>query len=227
MRTRYTPNHTGSAAIRCALILATVVILSGCDQVIQVVLGVEYPTGLEASDGEYRDRIVLTWDGISDTDSNGNPRTLSYYVIERDLVAIDNATGTSYTDTDPLVLGQLYDYRIRAVFTDALSSNWSPVETGYVMDARPALIHHQPFTYEYAVSNGDWLEFPAQEGWYYRVYYTGSAVPTQLVREGDLTAASPASSSDGSGNYYRYLANSSRLYYLQLGGSGTVSIVHE
>lgn len=223
-----------------AALLAAAFCLTGCEQVVAALLS-DAPTGLEASDGDYPDRIVLNWIGVSDTDADGNPRELSYYQVQRDAITVvpGPGTSTSYVDYGPpggFAVGELYEYRVRAVFTDAAPSDWAPllsIETGYVMDARSILIHHVPFTYEYTLDGGGWLRFPAQEGWVYRVYVTGSASPVRLLREGDLAAAEapsggPAvSDHDEFGTYYRYRTDSSREYYLQLSGSGTVSIVHE
>lgn len=223
-----------------AALLAAAFSLTGCEQVVAALLS-DAPTGLEASDGDYADRIVLSWIGVSDTDADGNPRELSYYQVQRDTITVapGPGTSTSYVDYGPpggFTIGELYHYRVRAVFADAAPSDWAPLlstETGYVMDARSILIHHVPSTYEYTLDGGGWFWFPAQEGWVYRVYATGSASPVRLLREDDLEAAEapgggPAvSDHDEYGTYYRYRTDSSREYYLQLSGSGTVSIVHE
>ena len=216
-----------------SLLAGAVLLSTGCEQITQALLGIEYPTGFEASDGGSADTIEISWNEISDTDAGGNERTLDYYVLKRDGMRLSPGPGTStsYTDYGPpggFEIGQLYDYSVYAVFVNG-SSTQDAEDTGYVMDARSVLIHHIPFVYSYRVSSDTrWFTLHAQEGWTYRAYTTDGAVPIRLMRSGDLVeTAISGHASNGIGSYATFRFDESHVYYLEVAGSGSVSITHE
>ena len=216
-----------------ALLVSIALTLAGCDQVVQTLLGIEYPTGFEASDSDYARVVELSWNAISDTDGEGNERTLESYVLTRDgeMLFPGPGTSTGYIDHGPsggFEIGRLYRYSVYATFVDG-SPTADAEDTGYVMDARAAPIHHVPFTYRYETSPDEqWFAFPAQEGWTYRVYATDDAFPLRLLRSGDLEERNFSErANDSYGPYATFRINKSRDYYLEVTGAGAVSIVHE
>ena len=221
------------AARRIVLtLLAAGVLLSlgACENLLLALFGA--PTNLEASDGTSATVITVTWDEVSTDDDVSVVR----YELQRDSdPLIDVGTSTSYSDTGPggsFTIAQLYTYRVRAEYSDATISPYSASDTGYVMDATSALVHHEAFTYIYTVSN-EWLTFPAQAGWNYRIYVSAGVTAVRLLESGSLAAATapgggtPTRQTDGSGDYYRFRTGSSREYHLEVTGSGQVSVVHE
>lgn len=218
------------AAHRIALTLlvaGVVLTLGACENLLLALFGA--PTNLEASDGTSATVITVTWDAVGTDDDV----TLVRYELQRDGGSpIDVGTSTSYSDTGPFTIGQLYTYRVRAEYSDATISPYSASDTGYVMDATAALVHHVPFTYIYTVSN-EWLTFPAQAGWNYRIYVSAGVTAVRLLESGSLAAATapgggaPTRQTDGSEDYYRFRTGSSRDYHLEVTGSGQVSVVHE
>lgn len=218
------------AARRIALTLlvaAVVLTLGACENLLLALFGA--PTNLEASDGTSATVITVTWDAVNTDDDV----SLVRYELERDGGSpIDVGTSTSYSDTGPFTVGQLYTYRVRAVYSDTTISPYSASDTGYVMDATSALVHHIAFNYIYTVSN-EWLTFPAQAGWNYRIYVSAGVTAVRLLESGSLAAATapgggtPTRQNDSSGDYYRFRTGSSRDYHLEVTGSGQVSVVHE
>lgn len=221
------PPRAARRIVLTVLAVGVVLSLGACENLLLALFGA--PTNLEASDGTSATVITVTWDEVSTDDDV----SLDRYELQRDGgSAIDVGTSTSYSDTGPFTIAQLYTYRVRAVYSDATISPYSASDTGYVMDATSALVHHVPFTYSYAVSN-EWLTFPAQAGWNYRIYVAGGVTVMRLLESGSLAAATapgggaPSVQSDSFGSYVRFRTNASKEYHLEVSGSGQVSVVHE
>ncbi|MFH1513907.1 MAG: fibronectin type III domain-containing protein [bacterium] len=80
------------------------------------------PTGLNASDGTYTDRVALTWNAVTGADS---------YNIYRNSISIaTGVTGTSYNDYTALP-GVVYSYQVAAVNSCGESATRSNANTGY------------------------------------------------------------------------------------------------
>ncbi len=168
---------------------AAIAALVGCSAVIEAILLPDAPSSLAATDGEYGDSIVLTWNAPDATDDSGNERTVSHYEIDRSpgfSLFTPTSTfddGTSWSDDDVSV-GTLYRYRVRAVFDDSLGSdrsNYSVSDTGFAMDAVAVRLHPTPAVYQYALDDDGWFSFPLQRGWRYHIAATSGAVSEETV----------------------------------------------
>lgn len=203
---------------------------AGCEQILNEVLGIDAPTNLEASDGEYTASVALSWTGVAEEDADGTARTIAQYEVERSpswsgptSIKATGSTTTSYTDSD-VVVGEEYTYRVRAVFGDGSRSDWSASDTGYAMNAAALLVTADGSeTRSYSAgSTPVWHTFPVQEGWSYTVSWTGSTTGT-VYREGTLTQLAT-----NAGSSVSFTALRSEFVYVKLdGGSGTVSARHE
>ena len=94
------------------------------------------PSGINASDGLYSDRISITW----------NPSAgATKYELYRDNLYITETTGTTYNDMS-IYPAQLYSYSVRA----GNSSFWTPageVDSGYAKLTQPTNIFATDGTY--------------------------------------------------------------------------------
>ena len=82
------------------------------------------PTGLSASDGDYSDRIALSWNLVPDADT---------YNIFRDSALIHSGvTGTTYDDTT-IVRGAVYTYEVESENSCGVSIEKSDPDTGYAI----------------------------------------------------------------------------------------------
>jgi hypothetical protein len=215
------------AAAAAILLILSLAIIS-CEDVVSDALGL---TSVEASDGKYSDRIVVTWDAITKNDAEGNPLTLTSYALDRTpggvVTPSGGVTGTSYTDTT-VTAGVSYTYSVTATFSDSSTKSADLTDSGYAMDAASLSIYSSSGdgVVSYTTGAGDaWFNILGQEGWIYRVTVTGGA-GVSLYREGSIaTAIAPLSSEGGT---VRYRLPRTGTYHLKLaGGSGTVSVSHE
>jgi len=222
-----TGHATGKAAA-VAIVLVLALITTACEDVVSDALGL---TSVEASDGEYTDRIVVTWDPLTKNDAGGNPLTVSSYAVDRSPGGVvtppGGVTGTTYTDTS-ITPGVSYTYNVTATFSDSSTKSVDLTDSGYAMDAVTLRIYSSPGdgAVSYSTGAGDeWFNILGQEGWTYRVTVTGGAV-VSLYREGSVATAIPLLSSEG--GTWRYRLPRTGTYHVKLaGGSGTVSVSHE
>lgn len=91
------------------------------------------PTGLQASDGTYPDRIVVTWNAVSDADGYQVAGYAEHAGGGTEYFGPFSVSGTSYTDSslsmDP---GDNYYYQVRAHFPTDEYSSWTTFDLGYV-----------------------------------------------------------------------------------------------
>lgn len=208
-------------------VLVFLVVSVSCQDAVSDALGI---TSVNASDGEFKDRIAVSWSPVSKTDSAGNTIPLSEYEITRTGGAgtqTFTTSETSYTDT-AVVPGVSYTYSVTAKFTDGGEIDVVLADTGYAMDALVLQIYSSAgdgvVNYD-GTPDADWFNVLAQEGWTYVVTVTGGGSPT-LYRIGSITTAVPASSA-GNG-VYTYRVPKSDTYHLRMSGAdGTVSVHHD
>jgi hypothetical protein len=183
------------------LILIIALISTNCD------LYPDHPIDLKATDGEYPDKIELSWQGVaySEDTPEEDVREVDYYEIERseasDFSSITSfqTTGTTYTDESGIVPGRNYYYRVYAHFDDGSDSDYSNVDTGYAMDASAIQIGSAQGNYTKTITSGptdidsEWFYFHAQDGWTYNIetYTAGNVVDTDifLYEDGDISSA--------------------------------------
>ncbi len=223
--------------------------LTACDTTMAILTDSEQPTNVSATDGEFGDRIEITWTAPDLSESNeeedeDTEKQLLRYEIERQTITGDqtglisndynvDATTTKYTD-NALQQGVVYEYRVRAVFNDG-TYTWSIADTGYAITARDILVgsdlgrYPRDYDTTQAPSNANgkiWFQFPVQTGWRYEIQTvkadsTPAETDVRLLSETKLEPATEESSEAGS----IFTAIRGGFHYVELGGgSGTVTV---
>lgn len=126
------------------------------------------PSNIEASWGTFEESIKVTWDSVEGTDK---------YIVFRSnnedatLAEIDRTYGTSYTDS-PLPPGVTYIYAVKAVNSNGLVSDFSPIAEGStgssIEDDYPGTPANVEFFYNSDVALFYWDEVYGAEG--YTIY---------------------------------------------------------
>ncbi|MFW5695242.1 MAG: fibronectin type III domain-containing protein [Alkalispirochaeta sp.] len=233
-----------------AVLIVVIPVLAGCDTALNALADSDRPTDVSATDGEYGDRIVISWmapnvsadDGEED-DGEEEANLVGYDIfrapsdggtsakLNGNLVDPDD---TSYVDSGlGLQQGVPYEYTVRAVFSDTDVGGESLPDTGYAITARDIQVGSTLGRYERAYDTSSaptsaggkvWFRFPAQQGWEYEVQVestTTDSTDVRLLSEKELEPAPDTSSEAGS----IFTAERSGLHYVELaGGSGTVSV---
>jgi len=138
------------------------------------------PTGLDASDGTYRDRIYTTWNSVTGA---------SYYRVYK----ATSATGTKTAVTDwqttrsdfdyDITPGTIYYYFVKAATssTGANASPYSSYNTGYaetITLSAPTGVYASDGTYEDKV----YIRWDSVSGaWYYKLYKATSTTGTKTA----------------------------------------------
>ncbi|MBN2651055.1 MAG: hypothetical protein JXR63_01630 [Spirochaetales bacterium] len=100
--------------------------------------GVEAPLSVEASDGEYLDKIVISWEASKNATHYQLYRSIDRY--SEFVKIIDNVTELSYEDIiRPENQGVIYFYMVKAVASDGLESGFSVASSGYATGLNPPL----------------------------------------------------------------------------------------
>ncbi|MEX2443924.1 MAG: fibronectin type III domain-containing protein [Alkalispirochaeta sp.] len=235
----------GTLVILIVLSLA----LAGCDTALAALTDSARPTDVSATDGEYETQVEITWtapdlSSEEDEKEGSSDRQLLRYELERQtmtgpligqthLVYDIDAGTTEYVDQGlQLNQGILYEYRVRAVFSDETQGVSRP-DTGYAITAGDiqlgSSLGRSEYVYNTAAAHATadskvWFTFLAQQGWRYQVQAETSPAETtgvRLLSEKELEPAPENISEAGS----IFTAERSGLHYVELhGGSGTVSV---
>ncbi|TVQ21917.1 MAG: hypothetical protein EA383_16325 [Spirochaetaceae bacterium] len=224
--------------IRIATVLASALVLfTGCENLLT---GESYapPTDVEASTGEFRDRIEIEWKAPPAREtSDGKTIGVEQYQVYREKwdsgdsewkddpigSANDTTTDTSFTD-EWVVPGVAYRYRIVAEFADGSVSDSSEYAEGYALEATRLILYSNETEGErsFDLSGGDaWFEFSAQRGWPYRITVTGGTPGVEIYALGnirDIVANFP-----GTGEF-SFPAPQTTVYHIRVYGNGTGTI---
>ncbi|MFO8044029.1 MAG: fibronectin type III domain-containing protein [Alkalispirochaeta sp.] len=186
---------------------ATLLSFAGCDTTMDSIGNSDRPTNVSASDGEFSDRIEISWTApnpVEEDAENGDesPELIGYDVRRwdaetgsvrlSDTVSRVNPLGsdtTSYVDTrSSLRLGVLYEYEIIAVYSDNTTTS-STIDTGYAISATdiPAGSNLDDHRRSYdttqaptAAGGKVWFRLLVQRGWSYEVRAVEDASTTEV-----------------------------------------------
>ncbi len=218
------------------LITAVMLLLTACDDPVGALLGLDRPQNVKATTGDYSDRIVITWDGVEDKETDdGDSNPVKRYRIERAETGTLNWSlrghSTNTTFSDAVSPGESFDYRVRAEFEVDGFSSWSLSVTGYALDAIELLIYSEPDrtkgerSYN-ATSTNQWYTFSGQKGWDYRVDVSDEDTTVELFRKGNIEDALDADLNEGPTTTIYRLPRSSHYHVKLTGGTGTISVSH-
>ncbi len=86
-------------AFNAIFFTAALLTLSSCDVIIGAILNSHAPTGVEASDGEYADRVVVDWNAPSFSEEDEATHTVTGYTVSWSgaVTGSVSTTSTSYT----------------------------------------------------------------------------------------------------------------------------------
>ncbi len=224
---------------RIATVLAIALLsLAGCENLLT---GDRYdpPTDVEASIGEFRDRVELEWKAPPAREtSDGKTIGVDFYRVYREKwnpagsgawedspigFASDTTSDTSFTD-EWVGPGVAYRYRIVAEFEDGNASEFSEYAEGYGLDATRLTLYSNETdgTRSFNLSGGDaWFEFSAQNGWPYRITMSGGATEIEVFALGNIREA--VADESGSGTF-PFTAAETTVYHIRVSGSGTRTI---
>jgi len=93
------------------------------------------PTGVQASDGTYTDRIQVSWNSVNGARSYNLYRSSDSFFIAP--IRIANTTSTSYTDMTNIYPGAGYFYKVTAVDTQGVEGYLSGYDGGYAIRPVP------------------------------------------------------------------------------------------
>lgn len=238
--------------ISAMVVGATLLSFAGCDTTMDSIGNSDRPTNVSASDGEFSDRIEISWTAPNpgeEEDGNENPELIGYDVRRwdaetgsvrlSDTVSRVNPLGsdtTSYVDTrSSLRLGVLYEYEIIAVYSDNTTTS-STIDTGYAISATdiPAGSNLDDHRRSYdttqaptAAGGKVWFRLLVQRGWSYEVRAVEDASTTdvRMLHERQLEELALAPTEDSETGPYTFTADRNGFYFIELsGGSGTVSV---
>jgi fibronectin type 3 domain-containing protein len=169
------------------------------------------PSGVRASDGTYKDKIVVTWNAV--------PEATHYRVYRQNgptgsaddtkIIVSSWLTDTSFTDTDIPVSGHTYYYTVKAAGSSAGagSSSYSSANGGFSMLPAPEKVLASNGTMSDRIRVA-WAKHP--EASYFKVYRTESVKGTKValnelerINFFDDTTAEP-------GKMYYYFVQASR-----------------
>lgn len=229
--------------------LCTAIIFASCQDPVGSLTGGR-PGNLEASQGEYPDRIVLTWSAVRDKEDGEDTIRVTGYEIQRDpgwgspTGAVREVSDTSYIDTSSVTRGTSYTYQVRAIYADGTRGvMWSDPASGYALMTSLLSIYSEStrtkgsrsFDTTPTTAGGEaWFDFAGQAGWVYRVEPLDasgeplSETEVSLFMKGNIEHALPdipAEGADDGSVYFRLPATD--FFHIRLeGGSGTVSVSH-
>ena len=214
------------------------VLLAGCENLLT---GDRYdpPTDVEASLGEFRDRIEIEWKAPPAREtSDGKTIGVEQYRVYREkwnpagsgaweidsIGSPNNSTSnTSFTDTW-VVPGVAYRYRIVAEFEDGQDSDVSEYAEGYALDATRLMLYSNETdgARSYNLSGGAaWFEFSAQKGWPYRITMGGGTTEIEVFALGNIREAVAGESGSGT---FAFTPAETTVYHIRVSGSGTRTI---
>ena len=208
------------------LVLGAMVLFSGCEDILRSLA--DAPTNVEASQGEYRDRVVITWDEVRPT----GVKEVIGYEVSRSPGGLSgdgrvDATTTSYTDTnaDP---GEAYSYTVRARFDDGDVSPSSRTVTGYALEAQRLTVYTHEANDGWSASRTGvrWYTFAAVAGWEYRITLSGGGASDSTVtvyRRGDIDSPVRTAASYGSAPL-EFSPGNVDDYHVKVVSSGTVTV---
>ncbi len=218
------------------------VLLASCENLLT---GDRYdpPTDVEASIGEFRDRVELEWKAPPAREtSDGKTIAVEQYRVYREKwnpagsgawedspigFASDTTSDTSFTD-EWVGPGVAYRYRIVAEFEDGNASEFSEYAEGYALDATRLTLYSNETdgARSYNLSGGDaWFEFSAQRDWPYRITFSTSNGTTgiEVFALGNIREAVAGESGPGT---YQFPAPETTVYHIRVSvsGTGTISV---
>ena len=215
------------------------VLLASCENLLT---GDRYdpPTDVEASIGEFRDRIELEWSAPRTREtSDGKTIGVEQYRVYREkwepggssgewvenpiVFFNDTTSNTSFTD-EWVGPGVAYRYRIVAEFEDGNASEFSEYAEGYALDATRLTLYSNETdgARSYNLSGGDaWFEFSAQRDWPYRITVTGGTPDIEVFALGNIRESDADESGPGT---YQFPAAETTVYHIRVSDSGTGTI---
>ncbi len=214
-------------AATAAAVSMTVLLFSGCEAFLLAVFDdlAERPTNVEATIGEYTDRIEVTWDGVNTEDKD---YSVDYYEIERRVWDVDSWTGSltisdiseNYYKDNSVLSETPYQYRVRAVFNNnEPPSDFSAYAEGYAMDAEDLKIYLSKNKDEGEIDAAadSWVEFLAQKGMVYTIT-TGAAVEVKVYELGNIREEIHSHNVSGESTF---TPKNSEIHHIKAGTGGT------
>jgi len=175
--TRNAARHPFGIGLYIAVLSCVSLLLSSCEEVINTILDNPAPLGLEATDGEYADRIEVSWLEPSLTSDKWE----GYEIVRHDITwSAEGVSGSSHTHSTSFDISvslgdraKLYDIRVTTIVegpgdTEEASSS----DTGFALETEELLWYDNGR--EYGLTGNDaWYVTMLQKGFTYSFAFGG------------------------------------------------------
>lgn len=221
--------------VSIALVVAAVLASVGCSSTVDSIT--QRPGNVRASQGDFNERIRITWDAVIPQDD----RVVEAYQVVRSDPGILPVLGftptvkapqTSYLDQG-LILGDLdnaknYTYWVRTRFTDGSVSIWSSPATGYALDQDRLKVYQKEASARWSARDSEegWYTAFLVAGWVYQVHIDpapgGSFAPDlKVYRRGNI--AEPVVEEDPLIQPFTFTPNTTGDFHFKIDSNETIT----
>ena len=172
-------SHPSSIGLTLACLFLVSLLLTGCEEVLNTILDNPVPVGLEATDGEYKDRIEVSWTEPSLTSDKWEGYEITGYDISWS--AGGDVSGFFHTDSTShsieVLVGnraRLYNIEVTTIVEGpgGESEEASSSDTGFALETQELLWYDGGREYSCA-GNDAWYVTMLQEGFSYSFAFDG------------------------------------------------------
>jgi len=142
--------------------------LGGCQDIFNSILHSPAPVGVEASDGDYPNRIEVSWSAPDLSDESWEGAEVNYYEVDWG-TGSGTTSSTSYT-IYPVSAATEYSVTVTAHLDTGETGSAS--DSGFAMDAEKLVWAAGGSSY--TISGEQWYETMLQEGFSYRFAFEGA-----------------------------------------------------
>ncbi|HOX31873.1 MAG TPA: fibronectin type III domain-containing protein [Spirochaetales bacterium] len=147
--------------------------LGGCQDLFNAILHSPAPVGVEASDGDYPDRISVSWSAPDLSDESWDGAEVSYYEVEWSWEGGSGSSShlysTSYTISS---VAEAEEYYVTVAAHLDTGETGSASDSGFAMDAEKLVWASGGSSY--TISGERWYETMLQEGFSYRFAFSAT-----------------------------------------------------